>query len=763
MLKRITYLIPPFIGLIVAVLVYVGYRADQDYHAEKIHAQVVQSLNESRASLGSAIGSGVHLISAMEAFLKVNPDLNQSQFSVLANALLVNMPAARSLQLAKDDTVSHAYPSWSADKTFGRKLDQTGPLALRTLLERAKDTGRRQILTPDEDALGNEEIVILAPVFLPGKSLSEGYWGMICIHLDAAALFRSANIGTADNVLIALRDKHPQDDRDAMLAGDPLVFEMSPLGRSVSVPSGEWLLAAAPLGGWSGSPYGKYILGIGLLAMVLIPASLWAVAVIMLGRLKDRERYYQLVHNAKSIIMRINMDGDIVFCNEYAEGFYGYEPGELLGKPLVGTLVPRKVLAGRSMRRYLSRLLMDPTAHPFNETMNVRKNGEIVWVAWANDSVRNKDGVSIGLLCVGTDITDRKLMEEALRQREKQYRLLAENVTDIIWGLDADYRFTFVSPSDEAVRGFKRSDVLGRYIQEFLTPASKTRFKDILRMLDDLAGGQGSLTSVTEDLEFTCADGGSVWLESHLGILFSEEGERIGLQGVSRDISDRKLAEALREDVERMARHDLKTPLGAVIGLPNEIRRHGNLNRAQENMLVTIENAGTSMLEQINRSLDLYKMECGTYVLDRTAVDVLDVLEKIKAEAMPHISGKGISMGIEILHGEVNGTLPVSADAELFHSMLGNLMTNALEASPETGSVSIILDKRDGLTVIIRNQGEVPQSMRETFFDKYSTSSPARGSGLGTYSARLIARTHGGDVTVDTGNPGETSVIVTLP
>jgi PAS domain S-box-containing protein len=763
MLKRITYLIPPLIGLIVAVMVYAGYRADQDYNAQKVRARVVQSLNEGKASLDSAIGSGVHLVSAMEAFLKVNPDLSQSQFAVLADALLVNMPAVRSLQLAKDDVVSHAYPSWSADKVFGHKLTQSGPVTLRTLIKRAKATGRRQILTPGEDVLGTEEIVILAPVFLPGQSFPESYWGMISVHLDASELFRTAGIGMAGDVLLALRVKNPQDGRDAMLAGDPVVFEMAPLVRSIHVPSSEWTLAAAPGGGWTGSPYRNYILGFGLLAIVLIPASLWAVAAIIMGRLKDRERYYQLVHSAKSIILRVNMDGDIVFCNEYAEDFYGYEPDELLGKPLVGTLVPRKTLEGRSMRRYLARLLINPSAHPFNETMNVRKNGEIVWVAWANDAVRAKDGTSIGLLCVGTDITDRKLMEEALRQREKQYRLLAENVTDIIWGLDADYRFTFVSPSDEAVRGFKRSDVLGRPIQEFLTPSAKTRFKDVLRVLDGLANEQGSLASVTEDLEFTCADGGSVWLESHLGILFSEEGERIGLQGVSRDISDRKLAEALREDVERMARHDLKTPLGAVIGLPEEIRRHGHLDAAQEAMLSTIENAGASMLELINRSLDLYKMECGTYVLDRTTVDVLDVLEKIKAEALHHISEKGISVGIEVLEGEVNGSLPVSVDAELFHSMLGNLVTNALEASPETGSVSIVLAKRDGLTVIIRNQGEVPLSMRETFFDKYSTSSPARGSGLGTYSARLIARTHGGDVTVETGNPGETSVIVTLP
>ncbi|EGB15749.1 multi-sensor signal transduction histidine kinase [Pseudodesulfovibrio mercurii] len=763
MLRRITFLIPPIIGLMVAVMVYVGYRADQDNHGQKVRAQVVQALNEAKAGLDSAIGSGIHLASAMEAFLKVNPDPSQAQFAVLADALLVNMSAVRSLQLARNDVISHAYPSWSAGKGFGRSLAQTGPVAVRSLLKRAKSTGRRQILALDERAPDMDEIVILAPVFLPDKALPASYWGMISVHLDGPALFRNVGIGVPGDVLLALREKISEEDREPMLAGDPVVFDMDPVVRIIHVPSGEWLLAAAPSGGWGGSPNRNAILGFGLLAIVVLPMSLWALGVILMGRLKDRERYYQLVHSAKSIIIRINMAGDIVFCNEYAEDFYGYGPGELLGRPLVGTLVPRKSLEGRSMRRYLDRLLMNPSAHPFNETMNVRKNGEIVWVAWANDSVRSKDGTTVGLLCVGTDITDRKLMEEALRQREKQYRLLAENVTDIIWGLDADYRFTYVSPSDEAVRGFKRPDVLGRPIRDFLTPAAKTRFQDSLRVLDDLAETQGQLASITEDLEFTCADGSSVWLESHLGILFSEEGERIGLQGVSRDITDRKRAEALREDMERMARHDLKTPLGAVIGLPDEIRRHGNLDASQEAMLATIESAGTTMLELINRSLDLYKMECGTYVLDRTTVDVLDVLEQIKAECLPHIIEKGISVGIEVRGGEADGTLPVSADAELFRSMLCNLATNALEASPESGSVSIVLERTDHLTITIRNQGEVPLSVRETFFDKYSTSSPARGSGLGTYSARLIARTHGGDIAVETGTPGETSVIVTLP
>jgi len=212
-----------------------------------------------------------------------------------------------------------------------------------------------------------------------------------------------------------------------------------------------------------------------------------------------------------------------------------------------------------------------------------------------------------------------------------------------------------------------------------------------------------------------------------------------------------------------MARHDLKTPLGAVIGLPGEISRLGGLTGAQTGMLRTIEDAGEAMLALINRSLDLFKMERGTYALDRREVDVLEVLERFKAEARSIFREKGISMGIEITGGLPEDGVVLLAEAELFRSMLSNLLLNALQASPEGGSVTITLTRTDSLAIAIRNQGEVPVSIRETFFQKYVRAESSPGSGLGTYSARLVARTHGGDITLDTSTPGETCVVVTLP
>lgn len=268
---------------------------------------------------------------------------------------------------------------------------------------------------------------------------------------------------------------------------------------------------------------------------------------------------------------------------------------------------------------------------------------------------------------------------------------------------------------------------------------------------------------MTLDLEFTCEDGSTVWLEHRLGLLENEEGEIIGWQGVGRDITDRKLAEALRDDVERMARHDLKTPLGAVVGLPGEIRRLGNINQAQEAMLDTIEDAGEAMLHLINRSLDLYKMERGTYILHKKSVDTLKLLDSIKAELRTILREKGVSIGIEAKIDNMGTSFWTTVEEGLFKSLLSNLLLNALQASPEGGFVSVTLERDSDIVITIRNQGEVPPEIRDIFFEKYASNDDSTGSGLGTYSARLIARTHGGDIAVDTDVAGETSVIVTLP
>jgi len=96
----------------------------------------------------------------------------------------------------------------------------------------------------------------------------------------------------------------------------------------------------------------------------------------------------------------------------------------------------------------------------------------------------------------------------------------------------------------------------------------------------------------------------------------------------------------------------------------------------------------------------------------------------------------------------------------MVHAILVNLIKNALEALPGPGETTVSISLDGQVRVDIANPGEVPAEVRDRFFEKYATAGKDAGTGLGTYSARLMARAMGGDVELDCSRPGQTTVSV---
>lgn len=223
-------------------------------------------------------------------------------------------------------------------------------------------------------------------------------------------------------------------------------------------------------------------------------------------------------------------------------------------------------------------------------------------------------------------------------------------------------------------------------------------------------------------------------------------------------------AARIREDVERIARHDLKTPLNVVIQGPEILLEELDLMPEDEKLVRQIENAGYQMLDMINRSLDLYKMEQGSFVLDPKPVNLLPIIQRIIKELDVLIGKKKLVSQI-ILNGHQPGgdaQYILACDALLSYSMLANLIKNAIEASPEHGSITITLDHHTENCIAIKNRGAVPLDLRENFFDKYTTAGKPQGTGLGTYSARLIAQTQGGRIHLEC-EENSTTIRLTFP
>lgn len=323
-----------------------------------------------------------------------------------------------------------------------------------------------------------------------------------------------------------------------------------------------------------------------------------------------------------------------------------------------------------------------------------------------------------------------------LQAQEKRFRDLVTRNPDAQLVLGPDNRILFLNPAAEAILGLVNDESRG------------TVFPLDLRQERELWLTSGQVRICVEVRTTSVNWSGT-------------EAELFSL----RDITRRKEMEQMREDVERIVRHDLISPLNPIISLPQILLDDRNLTADQREMIGMIRSAGKRMLEMIRLSLNLYKMEQGTYAFTPQSVDLVATFRDILSDLSERIRTKGVR--VRLSKGSVpttpGDTYEVLAESVLCYSLFSNLVLNSIEASPRKGVVTIALGQEGAGSVAIHNLGAVPLEIRSRFFEKYATSGKAHGTGLGTYSARLMVLTMGGSIAMETSDDSGTTVFVTMP
>ena len=229
---------------------------------------------------------------------------------------------------------------------------------------------------------------------------------------------------------------------------------------------------------------------------------------------------------------------------------------------------------------------------------------------------------------------------------------------------------------------------------------------------------------------------------------------------------NRLLSEALqfREHAEQITRHDLKSPLTPIISYPRMIRKNPHLTDKDLGKLKLIERAGLRILDSLSRSLDLFKIEDGSYSLKPADIDLFSLIVKIAEECYETLDKKNLSLTIRV-NGEIETSEPFTVQGEelLCRSLLNNLLTNAIEASPTGEEIEIDLDHHEDDLIRIHNQGVVPAEIHERFFEKFVTHGKANGTGLGTHIAKLITELHGGTLHMKSTPEEGTTLLIHLP
>ncbi len=134
----------------------------------------------------------------------------------------------------------------------------------------------------------------------------------------------------------------------------------------------------------------------------------------------EEPNYRAIIQHVNSIILCMGLDGSVRFMNDFGLDFFGFRAGELVGKSVIGTIVPETDIAGRDLTALIGDICRHPERHIRNENENMCRNGRRVWISWTNKAVYGPGGELQEILCVGNDITAHRDSEQALEQRTRQ-------------------------------------------------------------------------------------------------------------------------------------------------------------------------------------------------------------------------------------------------------------------------------------------------------------------------------------------------------
>jgi PAS domain S-box-containing protein len=351
----------------------------------------------------------------------------------------------------------------------------------------------------------------------------------------------------------------------------------------------------------------------------------------------------------------------------------------------------------------------------------------------------------------------------AIQEAEEKYRTLFNESNDAIYITSREGKFLDINRALLELFGYSREEMIDKLdVREiYVRPGERDAFQHEIEK-------KGSVRDY--EVKFKKKNGMEMDCILTSTVRRSADGTILGYQGIIRDVTEQKRIERLRDDVHRMMRHDLKSPLIGIIGLARLLLKGENLTEKQLEETRMIRELGERMLGFIDRTRDFFQMEEGSYQLNPQEVNLLSVLQRIEKTLKPLALSKKTNLVFSLFgrRTDLETEYVILGEETLLEMMFANLMKNGIEASPEGSTMSVSIDTvgepgKAIYLVDIHNMGVIPKDIRERFFEPYTTQGKKGGTGLGTHNALLVARTHKGDITFTTSEQEGTHVTVRLP
>jgi PAS domain S-box-containing protein len=403
----------------------------------------------------------------------------------------------------------------------------------------------------------------------------------------------------------------------------------------------------------------------------------------------------------------------------------------------------------------------------------IRMDGTIRYLQTQGEAIADASGAFRRIIGVAQDVTDRKLAEQAIQDRETKLRAIVDHTADAIFIKDLTGRYVMMNPAGAALRGGPVESVLGRRDTETFTDESA---REIMAH-DQLVMTSGEGITVEECLDFL--DGRHRIFSSTKFPYRGPDGSIVGVIGISRDITRQKeLETAFKEQYDQLKQldrlkgdfvnavsHELRTPLTSIIGYAEFLEEGiGGALSSQQNAFVSEIRASAERLDHlVNDLLDYARIEAGTFRLRLAPGDLRAAVEAVLSSLEPQAKRAKLFVAADLPADPV----VVPMDTQRIEQVLTNLVGNALKFT-ERGGITVKVERREAqVYCAVSDTGEgIAASDLPRLFNRFSqleAGTRKGGTGLGLSIAKSIVEAHGGQIGVQSEKGVGTTFWFTIP